>query len=126
MIDLISRLGLLVLFILMVVFIIAIIISVINEDVDSIKCPNPFLCDTCPFPPCTDSEKERMKSEYNQKEILDYLECNYSGAKMNDDVITQLKIARAITAFNADVNIEIFDKKFIEEYSQMYDWSISK
>lgn len=127
MIDAILRFGLLILFIVMIVFLtVAIVTCLMNDEEISAQCPNPFLCDTCPFPPCTQSEKDRMRSKHNQREIIEYLEYSYSGAKMSNDVETQLRISRAIAAFNADVNIEIFDKDFIEKYSQMYDWSITK
>ena len=51
----------------------------------------------------------------NQKSILEYLENSYSGAKMMDDIETQERIARAIVAFEADPEIEIFSKEFIEK-----------
>ena len=51
----------------------------------------------------------------NQKSILKYLENSYSGAKMMDDVETQERIARAIIAFEADPEMEIFSKEFIEK-----------
>lgn len=51
----------------------------------------------------------------NQKSILEYLENSYSGAKMMDDIETQERIARAILAFEADPEIEIFSKEFIEK-----------
>ena len=51
----------------------------------------------------------------NQKSILEYLEHSYSGAKMMDDIETQERIARAIVAFEADPETEIFSKEFIEK-----------
>ena len=49
-----------------------------------------------------------MSNEKQQKEILNYLESSYSGAKMLGDEETMLRISRAIVAFKADVYTDIF------------------
>ena len=49
-----------------------------------------------------------MNSEKQQEEILNYLECSYSGAKMLGDEETMLRLSRAIVAFKADVHTDIF------------------
>lgn len=43
------------------------------------------------------------KKEYHET-TLQYLEYTYSGAKMLDDLEEMTKIARAIEAYNLDVN----------------------
>ena len=54
----------------------------------------------------------------DQKAIHDYLETSYSGAKMMGDEETMLRIARAITAFKMDVEIDIFTEKALEKYME--------
>ena len=49
-----------------------------------------------------------------EREILEYLEYSYSGAKMMDDIELQTRIGRAIEAFKADVPEDIFKENFIE------------
>ena len=49
-----------------------------------------------------------MSKEEQQKEILNYLEYSYSGAKMLGDEETMLRLSRAIVAFKADVYTDIF------------------
>lgn len=51
-----------------------------------------------------------------QKVILDYLETSYSGAKMMGDEETMLRIARAITAFKMDTDVDIFTESAVEKY----------
>ncbi len=51
-----------------------------------------------------------------QKVILDYLDASYSGAKMMGDEETMLRIARAITAFKMDTDIDIFMEDAVEKY----------
>lgn len=54
-----------------------------------------------------------------EKEILKYLEQSYSGAKMMDDESCQIRLARAIAAFNSDPEVSafaLFTNKFITEY----------
>lgn len=55
-----------------------------------------------------------MDTEKQKKEILEYLEYSYSGAKMTDDIELQTRIGRAIEAFKADVHEDIFKENFIE------------
>lgn len=55
---------------------------------------------------CKVSEADIKKK--SQEEILEYLEYSYSGAKMLGDEETQLRLARAIIAFKADVYEDIF------------------
>lgn len=55
-----------------------------------------------------------MDTEKNKKLILDYLEKSYSGAKMMDDIEIQIRVGRAIEAFKADVEEDIFKEGFIE------------
>lgn len=55
-----------------------------------------------------------MDTEKQKKEILEYLEYSYSGAKMMDDIELQTRIERAIEAFKADVHEDIFKENFIE------------
>lgn len=49
-----------------------------------------------------------MSNDKQQEEILNYLECSYSGAKMLGDEETMLRLSRAIVAFKADVYTDIF------------------
>lgn len=51
-----------------------------------------------------------------QKAILDYLETSYSGAKMMDDEETMLRIARAVSAFKMDTDVDIFTESAVEKY----------
>ena len=54
-----------------------------------------------------------------EKEILKYLEQSYSGAKMMNDESCQIRLARAIAAFNSDPEVSafaLFTNKFITEY----------
>lgn len=54
-----------------------------------------------------------------EEEILEYLEQSYSGAKMMDDESCQVRLARAIAAFNSDPEVSafaLFTNKFITEY----------
>ena len=55
-----------------------------------------------------------MDTEKNKELILAYLEKSYSGAKMMDDIEIQTRICRAIEAFKADVEEDIFKEGFIE------------
>ena len=53
-----------------------------------------------------------------EKNILEYLENSYTGARMMHDVSAMVRIARAIVAFKADPEIaedEIFTDKLINE-----------
>lgn len=54
-----------------------------------------------------------MDKEQQQQIILDYLEKAYSGAKMMDDEETRLRLARAITAFKADIYKDIFKEDIV-------------
>lgn len=49
-------------------------------------------------------------------DVKEYLENSYSGAKMMDDVESMTRIARALTALQADVEKDIFTEEFMEEY----------
>lgn len=54
-----------------------------------------------------------------EKNILEYLENSYTGARMMDDISAMVRIARAIAVFKADPKIaedEIFTKHFISEH----------
>ena len=54
-----------------------------------------------------------------EKKILEYLEQSYDGAKMMNDEICQVRLARAIAAFEADPETsagDLFTEKFIAEY----------
>ena len=54
-----------------------------------------------------------------EKNILEYLENSYTGARMMNDISAMIRIARAITAFKADPEIaedEIFTEHFISDY----------
>lgn len=53
------------------------------------------------------------------KEIENYLETSYSGAKMMDDVESMCRIARALVALKADTEMEIFTEEFQEIYMTM-------
>lgn len=55
-----------------------------------------------------------MDTEKNKELILDFLEKSYSGAKMMDDIEIQIRVGRAIEAFRADVEDDIFKEGFIE------------
>ncbi len=60
-------------------------------------------------------------NELNEKEaeILEYLEEAYSGAKMANDPLAKVRIARAIAAFQADPTdapAAIFSTSFLEKY----------
>lgn len=48
--------------------------------------------------------------------IKDYLENAYSGAKMMGDVECMVRIARALAALQADVEVDIFTEEFVEKY----------
>ena len=55
-----------------------------------------------------------------ERDILDYLESAYTGARMSDDVSAMVRISRAIAAFNADPEDApdaIFSENFIRTYS---------
>lgn len=52
-----------------------------------------------------------------KKEILDMLECAYSGAKMNDDFETMCRLSRAIIAFSYD---DIFATPTWEQMMESY------
>ena len=49
-------------------------------------------------------------------DIREYLEDAYTGARALDDYEAQIRIARAIAAFNADPEMEIFTEEFKEKY----------
>ena len=48
--------------------------------------------------------------------IQEYLENSYTGASAMDDCETQVRIARAIAAYEADPEMEIFTEEFKEFY----------
>ena len=50
------------------------------------------------------------------KIIKEYLENSYSGAKMMDDAEGMTRISRALAALQADVDVDIFAKDFVEEW----------
>ena len=54
-----------------------------------------------------------------ERKILEYLEQSYSGAKMMNDESCQVRLARAIAAFNSDPEVSafaLFTDKFITKY----------
>ena len=54
-----------------------------------------------------------------ERKILEYLEQSYSGAKMMNDESCQVRLARAIAAFNSDPEVSVFalfTNKFITKY----------
>lgn len=53
------------------------------------------------------------------KEIENYLETSYCGAKMMDDVESMSRIARALAALKANPEMEIFTDEFQEVYLTM-------
>ena len=50
------------------------------------------------------------------KEIKEILECAYDGANAMNDIVSALKIARALAALNAPVNMDIFTEEFNKSY----------
>lgn len=56
-----------------------------------------------------------MDTEKNYKEILEYLENCYTGAKAMDDTEMELRIGRAVAAFKADIYINIFRSDFLPQ-----------
>ena len=50
------------------------------------------------------------------KEIENYLEASYCGAKMMNDVESMCRIARALAVLKADTEVEIFTEEFREVY----------
>jgi len=57
------------------------------------------------------------------KQILTYLENCYSGAKMMGDVECEIRISRAIAAFNTDPETraeELFTDKFLKNWYEGY------
>lgn len=61
-----------------------------------------------------------------QQEILEYLEHSYTGARMMDDVETMTKLSRAIAAFNAPTDKDIFTEEFMEEHIRTTIYSTVK
>lgn len=54
-----------------------------------------------------------------EEKILEYLEQSYSVAKMMDNESCQIRLARAIDAFNSDPEVSafaLFTNKFITKY----------
>lgn len=56
-----------------------------------------------------------MDAEKDYKEILEYLENCYTGARAMDDVEMELRISRAIVAFKADIYKNIFRGDFLPQ-----------
>lgn len=56
--------------------------------------------------------------------ILKYLEDAYIGAKMMEDVDTQLRVSRAITALKAPTDMDIFTEEFQKAFV-IFDVGIS-
>lgn len=54
-----------------------------------------------------------MNREQQKKEINKFLEKSYTGARMMNDDECMLRLARAITAFNADIDIDIFVSSYL-------------
>lgn len=49
-----------------------------------------------------------MDNEKQKQEVIDFLENTYTGAKMMGDEEVMLRASRALLAFKADVNKDIF------------------
>lgn len=49
-------------------------------------------------------------------DIKEFLENSYTGAKAMDDIEAQTRIARAIAAYEADIEMDIFTEEFEEMY----------
>lgn len=60
--------------------------------------------------------RTKKMDEKNYNAILEYLETSYSGAKMLDDIECMCRLSRAIAAFEADPEEEIFTEDFKERY----------
>lgn len=56
-----------------------------------------------------------MDSINNYEIIKNYLENALTGAKMEDDLEMQLRLSRAIVAFEADTEEDIFTDEFVEK-----------
>ena len=66
-----------------------------------------------------------MIKKYNKSYVLlgvkmdnikEFLENSYIGARAMDDIETQTRIARALAAYEADPEMEIFTEEFKEFY----------
>lgn len=55
--------------------------------------------------------------EREKQNIIHLLECAYSGAKMAGDEEVMLRTLRAIAAFKADVDKDIFIEENLNEYN---------
>lgn len=60
-----------------------------------------------------------MDTERNYKEILEYLENCYTGARAMGDEDIQLRVSRAIGAFKADIDEDIFTPEYHKKYIEM-------
>jgi hypothetical protein len=56
-----------------------------------------------------------MDNINNYEIIKNYLENALTGAKMEDDLEMQLRLSRAIVAFEADTEEDIFTDEFVEK-----------
>lgn len=59
---------------------------------------------------CTLLKDENIKYATAGDDIREYLELSYSGAKMMGDEEAMLRISRALAAFDAPTDIDIFVK----------------
>lgn len=67
----------------------------------------------------TKEEINESSNEYNS--VVDFLNNFISGAKMSDDFENELRASRALRAFEADPEINIFSEEFItNEANQMF------
>ena len=55
----------------------------------------------------------------DKDDILEYLEYSYTGARAMHDMEAQVRIARAMAAYNADPEMEIFTEEFNDLYYSM-------
>lgn len=60
-----------------------------------------------------------MDTEKNYKEIIEYLENCYTGARACDDVEIMCRVSRALAAFKADVHEDIFTPEYHKKYIEM-------
>lgn len=60
-----------------------------------------------------ENEEETNKNSNEYNSVVDFLNNFISGAKMSDDFENELRASRALRAFEADPEMNIFSKEFI-------------
>lgn len=75
-----------------------------------------FSDQVCKYMEIEADQEEDIVDQGRGKDIEEYLENSYSGAEMMDDPELMLRISRAVAAFRADPEEDIFTEKFTEEY----------